>query len=145
MFTFLSCFMFVTVAFSLGCNEDCRFRKKTRGAQDLCYGDVRPLTTLLARVLEVAPGVGYACLKHRRALEKEDERCSSVLSGSHSQTLLSIPRKLYQFNDERGKTIKGYRPGGKWCNKCRACYYRTIKNNKRVSLLTCVHTCFFEG
>ena len=80
-------------------------------------------------------GVGYTCLKLRRALGKEDERCSSVLSGSHSKTLMSIPQKLYQFHDERGKTIKGYRPGGKWCNKCRACYYRKIKNNKRVSLL----------
>ena len=28
--------------------------------------------------------MGCACLKHRRALEKEDERCSSVLSSSHS-------------------------------------------------------------
>ena len=127
--------MFVTVAFSLACNEDCWFQKKSRGAKDLCYGDVRPLTTLLARVLGVAPGVGYACLKHRRPLEKEDERCSSVLSRSHSKTLRSIPRKLYQFHDERGKTIEGHRPGGKWCNKCRACYYRKIKNNKRVSLL----------
>ena len=103
------------------------------------------LTTLLARVLGVAPGVGYASLKYRRALEKEDERCSSVLSSSHSKNLMSIPRKLYQFHDERGKTVDGYRPGGKWYNKCRACYYRKIKTNKRVSLLTCVHRCFFTG
>ena len=108
--------MFVTVAFSLACNEDCWFQKKTRGTKDLCYDDVRPLPTLLARVLGVAPGVGYACLRHQRALEREDERYSSVLSGSHSKTLTSILRKLYQFHDERGKTITGYRPGGMWCN-----------------------------
>ena len=47
--------MFVTVAFSLACNEDRWFQKKTREAKDLCYGDVRPLKTLLARVLGVAP------------------------------------------------------------------------------------------
>ena len=92
--------MFVTVAFSLACNEDCWFRKKTRGAKDLCYGDVRPFTTLLAQVLGVAPGVGYACLKRWGALEKEDERCSSVLSSSHSKTLMSTLQKLYQFHDE---------------------------------------------
>ena len=110
--------MFVTLAFSLACNEDCWFQKKTIGAKDLCYGDVRPLTTLLARILRVALGVGYACLKHRRALEKEDERYSSVLSSSHSKNLMSIPRKLYQFHDQWGKTVESYRPGGKWCNKC---------------------------
>ena len=137
--------MLVTLAFSLACNEDCWFQKKTRGAKDLCYCDVRPLTTLLARVLGIAPGVGYACLKHRRAHEKEDERFSSVLSRSHSENLMSIPRKLYQFHDERGKTVESYRPGGKWCNKCRAYYYRKIKTNKRVSLLACVNTSFFAG
>ena len=79
--------MLVTLAFSLACDEDSWFQKKTRGAKELCYGDVRPLRTLLARVLGVAPGVGYACLKHRRALEKEDKRCSSVLSSSHSKNL----------------------------------------------------------
>ena len=111
--------MLATLAFSLACNEDCWFQKKTRGAKDLCYGDVRPLTTLLARVLGVAPGVGYACLKHLRALEKKkDERFSSVLSSSHSENLMSIPRKLYQFHDEQDKTVESYRPGGKWCNKC---------------------------
>ena len=114
--------------------------EETRGAKDLCYGDVRPLRTLLARVLGVAPGVGYACLKHRRALEKEDERCSFVLSSSHSKNLMSIPRTLYQFHDEWGKTVKSYCPGGKWCNKCWACYYRKIKTNERVSLLACVIT-----
>ena len=56
MFTFLFCFMFVTVAFSLACNEDSWFQKKTREAKDLCYGNVRSLTTLLARVLGVATG-----------------------------------------------------------------------------------------
>ena len=102
--------MFVTLAFSLACNEDFWFQKKTRGAKDLCYGDIRPLTTLLARVLGVALGVGYACLKHRRALEKEDERCSSVLSSSHSKNLMSIPRKLYQFHDQRGKNCRELPP-----------------------------------
>ena len=96
-------------------------------------------------VLGVAPGVGYACLKHRRALEKGNKRCSSVLSSSHSKNLMTIPGKLNQFHDKRGKTVESYRPGGKWCNKCQACYYRKIKTNKRVSLLACVHTCFFEG
>ena len=88
-------------------------------------------------------GLGYACLKHRRALEKEDERCSSVLSSSHSKSLMRIPRKLYRFHDKRDKTVESYRPGGKLCNKCRAYYYRKLKTNKRMSLLACVHTCFF--
>ena len=86
----------------------------------------------------VAPGVGYACLKHRRALDKGNERGSSVLSSSHSKNLMSIPGKLNQFHDELGKTVESYRPGGKWCNKCQACYYRKIKTKKRVSLLACV-------
>ena len=81
--------MLVTLAFSLACNEDCWFQEKTRRAKDLCYGDLRPLITLLARVLGVAPGVGYACLKHRRALEKEDER-----TDVHLSCLAAIPKIL---------------------------------------------------
>ena len=45
--------------------------------------------------------------------EKVDERCSSVLSSSHFKNLMSIPRKLYRFHDERGETVESYRPGGK--------------------------------
>ena len=135
MFTFLCCLVLVTLAFPSACNEDCWFAKKTRGSKDVCYGDVRPLAADLSRVLGVEPGVGYACLKHRRALDKEDERCSSALSRSHSKKLSTIPQKLYQFFDERGKTVVNYRPGGKWCNKCRTSYYREIKSNKAVSLL----------
>ena len=77
--------MFVTLAFPLAYNEDCWYQKKTRGAQHFCYDDVRPVNTLVARVFGAAPAVGYACLKHWRALEKEHERCSSVLSSSHSK------------------------------------------------------------
>ena len=71
--------------------------------------------------------LGYACLKHRRALEREDKRCSSVLLLSHSKTLTTMPQKLYQFLDERRKTVVNYRPGGRWCHKCRTSYYREIR------------------
>ena len=91
MFTFLCCLVLVTLAFPSACNEDCWFGKKTRGSKDVCYGDVRPPAADLSRVLGVEPGVGYACLKHRRALEKEDERCSSALSRSHSKKTLHHP------------------------------------------------------
>ena len=124
MFTFLRCLLLATLAFSSACHEDCWFRKKTRGSKDICYGDARPLPADLARVLG-APG--YACLKHRRALEREDERCSSVLLLSHSKTLTTIPQKLCQFLDERGKTVVNYQPGGRWCHKCRTSYYREIR------------------
>ena len=99
-----------------------------------CYGKVLPLTVDLARGLGVEQGEAFACLKHRRALAKEDDRCSSTLSKTHSKKLLAIPQKLYQFLDDRGRMVNNYRPGGKWCNNCRAAYYREFKTNVMVSV-----------
>ena len=107
-------FFLVTFAFPSACHKDCWFTKKTRGSLKDCYGKVLPLTADLARGLGVEQGEAYACFKHRRALAKEDDRCSSVLLKNHSKKLLAIPQKLYQFLDDRGKTVDNYRPGGKW-------------------------------
>ena len=133
MFTFLCCLFLVTFAFPSACHKDCWFTKKTRGSLKDCYGKVLPLTADLARGLGVEQGEAYACFKHRRALAKEDDRCSSVLLKNHSKKLLAIPQKLYQFLDDRGKTVDNYRPGGKWCNNCRTLYYREFKTNIMVS------------
>ena len=89
MFTFLSCFMFVTVAFSLACNKDCWFQKKTRGAKDLCYGDVRPLATLLARVLGVAPGWDVRAWSIGGPLKKR-------MIDTHLSCLAAIPKILWE-------------------------------------------------
>ena len=134
MLTFVCCLYLVTFAFPLACHKDCWFTKKTRGSVKDCYGKVLPLTVDLARCLGVKQGNAHACLKHRRALEKEDDRCSSVLLKSHSKKLLAIPQKLFEFLDERGRMVNNYRPGGEWCNNCRTSYYREFKTNIMMSV-----------
>jgi hypothetical protein len=36
-----------------------------------------------------------------------------VLLESHSKKLATIPQRLYQFLDERGKAVENHRPGSK--------------------------------
>ena len=135
MFTVFCSVLLATLALSSACNKDCWFSKKTRSSKNECYGDIRPLTVELARLLGVEKEAGSVCLKHRRMLEKEDERCSSLLSRSHSKQLMAVPRKLYQYLDDHGKLEAYYRPGCKWCNKCRTVYYEKVKTDRKVSNL----------
>ena len=108
MFTFVCCLFLVTFAFPSACHKDCWFTKKTSGSVKDCYGKVLPLTVNLARDLGVEQGEAFACLKHRRGLAKEDDRCSSTLLKTHSKKLLAIPQKLYQFLDDRGRMVNNY-------------------------------------
>ncbi len=100
----------------------CWFAEKTRGRKDYCYGDLRPLKDALARAAGTPPRT-KVCLKHLRTIEKKDNRCSCLLSETHSQKLSVIPRGMYEHLDKQGETNTNYRPGSKWCYKCRAAWY----------------------
>ena len=61
------------------------FKRKQEELKDFCYDDVGPLTTLLARVLGVAPGLGYACLSIGGPLKKR-------MSDAHLSCLAAISK-----------------------------------------------------
>ena len=103
-------------------NDGCWLARKTRRRKESCYGDLRPLNDALTRAAGTPPHT-KVCLKHWRSIEKDDNRCSSTLSETHSPKLTAIPRGLYNYIDHRGENSKKYRPGSKWCHKCRASCY----------------------
>lgn len=103
-------------------HDGCWLAGKTRGGKNCCYGDLRRLNDALARAAGIPP-LTKVCLKHLRSIEKEDSRCSATFSETHSNKLTAIPRSLYEHIDTRGKKDKEYRPGSKWCYKCRASCY----------------------
>ena len=47
-----------------------------------------------------------------------------LLSETQGPKLTSIPRGLYHYIDKQGRKTKKYRPGSKWCYKCRASCYK---------------------
>ena len=103
--------------------DGCWLAEKTRGRKESCYGDLRQLNDALTRAAGTPPRT-KVCLKHWRSIEKNDNRCSSTLSETHSPKLTAIPRGLYHYIDKQGGKTKKYRPGSKWCFKCRASCYK---------------------
>jgi len=119
-------------------NDGCWLAGKTRRRKESCYGDLRPLNDALARAAGTPPRT-KVCLKHWRSIEKDDNRCSSTLSETHSPKLPAIPRGLYNYIDHHGENSKKYRPGSKWCYKCRAsCYNQpglSVIERRRVTFI----------
>ena len=101
-----------------------------------CQGNLSRLSAELCRVAQVNAG-SLACQRHRRELEKDDNRCSSPMHGTAShKTKLSkipIPKRLYRIFDELGGG--SYRPGTKWCCECRNTFREgeTIKEKYSVT------------
>jgi len=52
---------------------------------------------------------------------RANNRCSfpSRNSTQHSRALVPIPRRLYEQIDKVGAGVQDYRPGCKWCTKCK--------------------------
>jgi len=91
---------------------------QTRERKKSCYGDLRPLNDALARAAGTPPST-KVCLRHWRSIEKDDNRCLSTLSETHSPKLTAIPRGLYKYIDKHEENTKKYHPGSKCCYKCR--------------------------
>ena len=91
MFTLL-CWLSLATFSSVYSN--CWFAGKTRNTKESCCGVVSPLSSGLARAANVPEGTP-TCLRHRRSIEREDNRCSSPLLDKHSKKLTEIPVSLY--------------------------------------------------
>lgn len=100
-------------------DQMCCKRNKKQTRKRACQGPILGLSKELCRVAQV-PTSSFACLSHRRELEKQNKRCSCPLA-THSSGLsaIPIPGRLYQFFDELGATQNKYQPGTRWCLSCR--------------------------
>ena len=125
MFTAL-CWLFF-VPFSL-VSSSCWFAGKTRNTNESCYGKIMPLSPGLARAANV-PEQTLACLRHRRRLERQDNRCSSPLLERHTKRLADIPMRVYEVLNIYGENKENYRPGGKWCYACKKEFYARRTEN----------------
>ncbi len=68
----------------LNCAE-CWLAGKTRNTKEVCYGKCSPLTPGLTRAANL-PEETLVCLYHLRAIERQDDRCSSQFQDPHSKS-----------------------------------------------------------
>ena len=132
MFTAL-CWFFLAIFRFISAN--CWLAGKTRNSNEICYGRCQPLTPGLARTANL-PEETMVCLRHRRAIERQDDRCSSPFEERHSKKLTAIPVSLYGILDKKGKTNKNYQPGSKWCNACKGKFYKNAEGDSDVTITT---------
>ena len=125
MFTVL-CWLFLVTCSPV--SSKCLFAGKTRNSKEVCYGDSRPLPPALARAANL-PEQTLVCLRHRRSIERQDSRCSSPFQERHSKKLTLIPVSLYSILDTQGKQNPKYQPGSKWCNACKAKFYKNAEQD----------------
>ena len=129
MFTTL-CWLFLATLPSI---FGCWFAGKTRNSKETCYGDTKLLPPGLARAAKV-PEHALVCLRHRRVIERQDNRCSSPFEGQHSKKLAEIPVSVYRVIDNYGKGNENYRPGSKWCNACKGKFYKTTEGESGMAI-----------
>lgn len=62
----------------------------------------------------------HLCISHRIEARRANSRCSFPSeSNTHSKVLVELPKRLYQQVDRIGTTSSSYKPGCKWCTKCK--------------------------
>ena len=137
MFTVL-CWLSLATFSSVHAN--CWFAGKTRNSKESCYGAVSPLSPGLARAANVPKGTP-TCLRHRRSIEREDNRCSSSLLEKHSKKLTDIPASLYAVLNSGGENKENYCPGSKWCHACKRKFYKEagttdVNKRRKVNLIS---------
>ena len=103
--------------------DGCWLAEKTRGGKESFYGDLRQVNDALASA-EGTPARTKVCLKHWGSTEKNDNRCSSTLSETHSPKLTTIPRGLHHYIEKTRRENQEIPPVSKWCYKCRASCYK---------------------
>ena len=99
----------------------CYLSGKTRSWKG-CSGPMLPVED---EILRCIPGVSLndnVCRKHYVFVRRENSRrCSCPAPWSHSTiSERAVPTKFYAVFDEAGKSLRGYRPGTRGCNRCKS-------------------------
>ena len=97
-------------------------KAKTRRVLHGCSGDLRKLTPQVCRAGGLQ-ALETICQRHFDQIRREDDRrCSRPSTWGHSHKLHAhpIPTRYYRILDEVGQeSCTLYKPGTRWCNKCR--------------------------
>lgn len=114
-------------------------KAKTRTLFNNCSGILRKPTPQVCRAggIETCEAV---CQRHFDEIRREDnKRCSCPSSWGHSEKLHGHPilRRFYQILDEVGANCISYKPGTRWCNKCRTEAPGKIENWPLLEEFTC--------
>lgn len=113
----------------------CELEEKTRKGKEKCEpAQLRQVDKALARAGGLPPGA-WICLKHRNIIVREDKRCSCPSSWGHSKKLAEdvIPERLFPVFDDIGSNVPGYRPGARWCFKCKRMADQKFRGHAKFS------------
>ena len=99
--------------------QTCWFRKKTRRGEE-CRGKMRRLNAAIARYLG-GTTEEWACTLHWNRANREANRFCACPLPVHSSEIHphNIPERFLQMFDRIGRLMSGYRPGLRWCGRCR--------------------------
>ena len=110
----------------------CWFHKKTRTGEE-CNGKMRRFNAAIARYVGGATD-GWACTRHWTRANREANRfcaCPLPVQSVHSNDIsVKIPVRLYEMFDRIGRAMSGYRPGVRWCSRCRRNADRLFKDEE---------------
>ena len=105
-------------------------KAKTRRLLNGCSGVLRKPTSQVCRAGGLEP-YESVCQKHFDQIRREDDKkCSCPSTWGHSRKLHGhrIPTHYYRFLDQVGQNSSSYKPGTRWCNKCRTIAPKRLTN-----------------
>ena len=93
-------------------------QKKTRKGEE-CKGKMRRFNAAIARYVGGTTN-SWACTRHWTRINREaNSFCACPLPVHSTDISANIPARLYEMFDRIGSTTSGYRPGVRWCSRCR--------------------------
>ena len=97
----------------------CWFHKKTRTGEE-CRGTMRCFNGAMARCYG-GTTEAWPCTRHWTRANREANRFCACPLPVHSNDIHSrtIPERFHQMFDRIGRMMSSYRPGLRWCCRCR--------------------------
>ena len=95
-----------------------------------CSRVLRTATAKVCRAGRLEP-YEFICQQHFDQIRREDDKtCSRSSTWGHSRKLHGhpVPFRFYRILDQVGRSSASYKPGTRWCNKCRTEAPKRFKN-----------------
>lgn len=105
-------------------------KANSRGLFYGCGGVLRTPTSQICRAGGLEP-CDSVCQRHFDQIRREDnKKCSCPSTWGHTAKLNGhpIPCGYFQILDEVGRSLPEYKPGTRWCNKCRTEAPKRLRN-----------------
>ena len=110
----------------------CWYHRKTRKGEE-CKGKMRRFNAAIGRYVGGTTN-SWACTRHWTRINREaNSFCACPLPVHSTDISANIPPRLYETFDRIGSTTSGYRPGVRWCSRCRKNADRLFKDEQDYS------------